>query len=182
MLGETHGCIVATPSLIGTDGLLGGGPVSGMLQCERIIMSVISQLGYRFNIDRANIMITGFSGGGFPTYWVGLRHPDVFSVIVARNCNFNEGNVEGWVPAGSSKVAIKVYYGSNDPFPITTQSRAAVRYLRSKSYYVETEVLGGYGHQRQPEVAMAFFLKHRRPARPTIPSAKRAVARGAGGR
>jgi len=115
MLGEQNGCIVVAPELIATDGLIGDGPIVGMLSCERYILSLISMLGYRYNIDRANVMITGFSGGGFPTYWVGLRHPDVFSVVAARNCNFSQANLDGWYPPEAKQTAIIVYYGQNDP-------------------------------------------------------------------
>ena len=167
--GEQSGCIVVAPTLVATDGLLGDGPIIGMLQCERFIMSIVSLLGYQYNIDRANIMITGFSGGGFPTYWVGLRHPDVFSTVVARNCNFSKHNLDGWYPPEAVKSSVMVYYGSNDPGTIQAQSKAAVAYLRSKGFSVATKVIDGAGHERHPEVAMEFFLRNRRPARPSQP-------------
>ena len=163
MLAERNGCIVATPNLQATDGIIGDGPISGMLECERRILTLISLLGYQYNIDREKIMITGFSGGGFPTYWVGLRHPEVFSAVVARNCNFSEINLDGWIPPADKarRTRVKIYYGSNDPFPIILQSRAAIQYLRSKGFEVESQVLPGKGHQRQPEVAMEFFMRRR---------------------
>ena len=168
-LGEQHGCIVLTPALSGTDGLFGDGPIVGMLECERRILTLISMLGYRYNIDKANVMITGFSGGGFPTYWVGLRHPEVFSVIAARNCNFNTGNTDGWWPEEATKTPVKVYYGSNDPFTIALQSKNAIEYLREHGLNVEEEIIPGAGHERRPEVAMDFFLRHQNPPRPSVP-------------
>jgi poly(3-hydroxybutyrate) depolymerase len=160
MLGEQSGCIVVAPTLEGTDGIFGDGPVGPMLSDEHFILSIVSQLEYRYNIDRANVMITGFSGGGFPTYWVGLRHPDIFSVVVARNCNFNEGHLDGWYPAEASAVSsVKVYYGENDPVAIQIQSENAIRYLRAKGFAVETSKIPG-GHERHPEVAMEFFRQH----------------------
>jgi poly(3-hydroxybutyrate) depolymerase len=170
MLGEQYGCIIVAPELIATDGLIGDGPIVGMLDDERFILSTVSLLGYRFNIDRANIMITGFSGGGFPTFWVGLRHPDVFSTIVARSCNFSETNLDGWYPPEAAQQRIMVYYGENDPAAIANQSRAAISYLTSKGLPVETKVIPLIGHQRRPEVAMEFFWEGRnmRP-QPTMP-------------
>ena len=168
MLGEINGCIVVAPKLIATDGLLGDGPLVGMLANERYILSLISRLSYRYNIDRANIMITGFSGGGFPTYWVGLRHPDVFSVIAARSCNFNEPNLDGWFVRETPGPAVMVYYGEHDPGAVRGQSEAAVRYLRSQGVPVTNRVIPGLGHERRPEVAMDFFRKHWRPPQPTM--------------
>ncbi len=158
--GEMNGCIVVAPEIIGTDGILGDGPTSGMLADERRIMSIISTLGYRYNIDRANVMITGFSGGGFPTYFIGLRHPDVFSVVVARNCNFSEGNLDGWWSPESLRTAVKIYYGENDPAAIKSQSQRGIEYLRSRGFVVEEEMLAGTGHERRPQVAMDFFRRH----------------------
>ena len=180
MLAEQNGCIVVTPSLSGTDGLIGNGPIIGMLKCEQFILSIIAQLGYRYNIDRANIMITGFSGGGFPTYWVGLRHPEVFSVVVARSCNFSQGNLDGWMPLDARHTRVKVYYGGNDPGAIQGQSRRAVSYLRGKGLTVETQTLPGVGHERHPEVAMAFFRKHMNAPVATMAVPARRVAGAAG--
>ncbi len=164
MEGERNGCIILAPELIATDGLFGDGPIVGMLSDERYILSLISMMGYRYNIDRANIMITGFSGGGFPAYWVGLRHPDVFSVVAGRNCNFSVGNLDGWYPPEAKRTPIIIYTGQNDPGAISWQSKAGIRYLRSKGFNVEARVIPGQGHQRHPEVAMEFFRRHwRRP-------------------
>jgi predicted esterase len=154
--GETHGCIIICPELVGTDGIFGDGPVLGMLENEQRILSILGTLSYKYNLDRNNIMITGFSGGGFPAYWVGLRHPDIFSVIVAQNCNFNRSNTDGWYPPEAVKTPVMIYYGEADPAPIVIQSQNAIEYLRSRGFDVDTAVIPG-GHDRHPEVAMNYF-------------------------
>lgn len=163
MLGEQNDCIIISPELTATDGIFGDGPIVGMLDDERFILSIISLLGYRFTIDRSNIMITGFSGGGFPMYWVGLRNPSVFSCVVARSCNFSEHNLDGWYPPEALGQSVMVYNTENDPGAIQAQSDAAIAYLRSKGFKVETKVIPGIGHARVPEVAMDFFRGHMRP-------------------
>ena len=189
-LAEQHRCIVLAPALVGSDGIFGDGPVAAMLANERFILSLISMLGYRYNIDRANIMITGFSGGGFTTYWVGLRHPDLFSVIVASNCNFSERNLAGWHPiltedvrlsnqdrpttnSGSPNrrhgLSVMVYWGEYDPALIVSQSAEAVRYLNAHGIDVKSDILADLGHERTPRMAMAFFRRHHRPPVPSLP-------------
>ena len=168
MLGETYNCIVIAPELIGTDGILGDGPLVGMKENERRIVSIICQLGYRYNLDLNNMMITGFSGGGFPTYWVGLRHPDLFSVVAARNCNFSEGNLDGWYPTEARQTAVIIYYGSVDPGAIKYQSRNGIDYLRGKGFSVTPRVIPGAGHDRHPEVAMDFFRRNWRTPNPSL--------------
>jgi poly(3-hydroxybutyrate) depolymerase len=169
MLGEQNGCIIITPELVGTDGILGDGPRVAMLENERRIVSILCQVGYRYNIDLANMMITGFSGGGFPTYWVGLRNPELFSAVVGRSCNFSESNFEGWYPPEAKQTAVLVYYGSNDPGTISSQSRNAIRYFHANGFNVSTTVIPGIGHERRPEVAMAFFRRNMNPPKPSMP-------------
>ncbi len=169
MLAENNYCIVVAPDLIGTDGLLGDGPVIGMLANEQIILSILSELGYKYNIDMANIMITGFSGGGFPTYWVGLRNPDTFSVVVARNCNFNESNLRDWYTPMAKDTKVMIYWGQNDPLTIKSQSKRGLRFLKSRGFkFVHNHEIPGAGHERKPEVAMDFFLKNLATPRPSL--------------
>jgi predicted peptidase len=170
MLGERNGCIVVAPKLSATDGIFTDGPLVAVQADERRILSLVSHLGYRYNLDKANMMITGFSGGGYPTYWVGLRHPEVFSVVVARNCNFSQKHVDGWYPPGARRQAVKVYYGEHDVGRVVDQSHQAITYLRARGFQVDAEMLPGKGHERTPEVAMSFFREHWRPRRASLPA------------
>jgi poly(3-hydroxybutyrate) depolymerase len=175
MLGETNGCIIVAPELVATDGLIGDGPIIGMLDDERFILSLISMLGYRYNIDLNKIMITGFSGGGFPVYWVGLRHPEIFSTVVPRSCNFSKSNLDGWYPTASAAAQkVMIYYTQNDPATISGQSKQGIEYLRSKGFSVHTHVIPGIGHERRPEYAMKFFRDNwTSRARPSQPPGRR---------
>jgi dipeptidyl aminopeptidase/acylaminoacyl peptidase len=165
---EQNNCIVVAPVLVGTDGIFGAGPVPEMLECERRILGILSSLAREKNLDKANIMITGFSGGGFPAYWVGLRNPDVFSVVSARNCNFNQGNLDGWWPPEAKDVRVQIYYGERDPGAIIAQSQAAIDYLRNQGFRLSTAIIPGEGHVRHPEVAMKFFRENMRPPRGSL--------------
>ena len=165
-LAEQHGCILVCPKLTSTDGIFGAGAIDQLLNDEKLIMSILGHLNYLYDIDRKNMMITGFSGGGFPTYFVGLRHPDVFSAVVARNCNFNRNAVDGWYPPEALGSAVMVYYGEHDPGTIRSQSDNGIRYLRSKGFNLTTALVPGTGHQRTPEYAMKFFLENFRGTPP----------------
>ncbi|MCY2923922.1 MAG: hypothetical protein NT031_00515 [Planctomycetota bacterium] len=129
-------------------------------------------VGYRYNVDMANVMLTGFSGGGFPTYWVGLRNPDVFSVLALRSCDYCEYNLDGWFsPDAAGKQAIKIYYGEFDPMPIKVQSQSGLSYLSNRGFNVAPEdIIPGIGHERRPEVAMDFFKANWRKPRPSQPT------------
>jgi poly(3-hydroxybutyrate) depolymerase len=160
MLAEQHGCLLVCPKLSSTDGLLGSGSITRLLADERLIMSILGQLHYLYAIDRRNVLMTGFSGGGFPVYFVGLRHPDLFTCVVARNANFNQRVLEGWYPPEARRTPAMVYFGQNDPVAIRAQSRRAIDYLRGAGFEVETAIVPGSGHERRPQIAMDFWLRH----------------------
>ena len=167
--GEKYGCIILCPDLVGTDGIFGDGPVLGMLDNERRILSILSTLSYRYNIDRANIMITGFSGGGFAVYWVGLRHPDVFSVVAAQGGNFSRSNLDGWYPRSATNTPVFIYYGENELGTIVVQSKRAIQYLRNNGFRkLKTMIIPGVGHDRRPDIGMEFFRKNWKTPSPTI--------------
>ncbi len=167
--GEEYGCIILCPDLVGTDGIFGDGPILGMLDNERRILSILSTLSYRLNIDRANIMITGFSGGGFAAYWVGLRHPDVFSMVVTQGSNFSRSNLDGWYPRNAINMPVFIYYGENELGTIVAQSKKAIRYLQDRGFKkIETYIIPGAGHDRHPEIAMKFFRNHWKTPAPTM--------------
>lgn len=166
--GERYGFIIVCPDLVGTDGIFGNGPTHAMLEDERRILSILSTLSHKYNIDRNNVFLTGFSGGGFPTYFVGLRHPDIFRAIAPRNSNFNEGNTDGWYPPEAKKMPIFIIWGDNDPGTIRTQSENGVNYLRRKGFKPTIKILPNTGHKRKPRYTMDFFLKHRAPAKGTM--------------
>jgi len=167
--GEQYGCIIICPDMVGTDGIFGDGAVHSMMEDERRILTILSTLSYRYNLDRNNIMITGFSGGGFPVYWVGLRHPELISTVVAQNCNFNEGNLDGWYPRDAIKSRVFIYYGKDDPATIKIQSDNGIKYLRSRKFNVKTHVIRDKrtGHDRHPEIAMDFFKQNWRKPKGT---------------
>ena len=172
MIAERYGCLLVCPKLASTDGLLGAGAIDDLLHDERLIMTILGQLHYRYNIDRANVMMTGFSGGGFPVYFVGLRHPDVFSVVVARNCNFNKNAVDGWYSPEALRTPVMVYWGENDPGAVAGQSENGLTYLRQAGFQVESTIVAGSGHERHPEVAMGFWLRHWHGAAPSTYNAR----------
>jgi predicted peptidase len=57
-----------------------------------VILGMLGEILESYNIDAGAVLLTGFSGGGYPTYYTGLRHPDIFSAIAVRSGNF-------WAPS-----------------------------------------------------------------------------------
>ncbi len=166
-LAGDHGCILVCPFLESTDlGLVDAPSIQGLKRDEGAILKIIEALGRQHDIDRRNILMTGFSTGGHPAYFVGLRHPEVFSVVVARSCAFKREVLEGRYPPEAKAVPVLVYHNQRDPEVIRAASKNAVRCLRAAGFSVTRAVLPGPGHEMRAEVAMKFFLEHWRGTPP----------------
>jgi poly(3-hydroxybutyrate) depolymerase len=161
VLAERKGFIVAAPALKSVQGVL---PVSdGLWQKdlqsdERTIISLEKELQRRYRIRRGAVILTGFSAGGYPMYYTGLRHPDRFDMLIARGCNSSMAIFED-VPVTDEarQMPIAIFWGKDDMGHIQEQSWQAFRWLREHRFFgtERREVEGG--HLRRPEVAWSLW-------------------------
>ena len=49
---------------------------------------IVARVLGSFNVDRKHVMHTGFSGGGIPTWYLAMSHPEVFTMVCFRSANF----------------------------------------------------------------------------------------------
>jgi predicted esterase len=161
-LAEHHDFVVVAPEVKSARGFIpptAGEGISILQEDEKFIFKVIERFRNNINIDSRAIMITGWSAGGFPAYFVGLRHPDLFRCIAARQANFIReyytpelGKLDPWQP-------ILVFYGENDMPILKADSKVAYSFLRragQKNLFLQSM---NVGHTRHPEVAVEFFFK-----------------------
>jgi len=162
-LAEQRGLIVAAPKLRSVQGIL---PVvekvwfEDLRRDERVVLAVINEVKSNYNIDPKAVMLTGFSSGGYPLYHVGLRHPEQFSMLVARSCNSDMRIFERITLSDAArKLPIFIYWGRDDP-GIAGQSWQAFRWLREhRCFQTERRKIRG-GHQRRPEIAYEHWRSH----------------------
>ena len=89
-IAEDHGLIVAAPPLKAIQGIT---PVikswwwKDLADDERIILALRKELIEKYRVAPKSVLLTGFSGGGYPMYYAGLRNPKCFSMLVGRSCN-----------------------------------------------------------------------------------------------
>jgi len=160
-LAEQKGFIVAAPDLKSVQGIL---PVNEALWYhdlatdERSILAVIEDTSSKYNVDSARILLTGFSAGGYPLYDTGLRHPELFSMLIARNCNSSIKVFERIDICDSAReMPIVVFWGKGDLQEVHRQSWQAVRWLGEKGFTkLEWKKLAG-GHLRRPETAYSYW-------------------------
>lgn len=161
-LAEQKGFIVAAPSLKSTQGVL---PVIDSLWMkhlaadEQTVLAVQDEVCRRYNIHPKGTMLSGFSAGGYPMYYVGLRNPARFRMLVARGCNSDQDIFDAIELSDAARAMdIAIFWGKDDMKHIQKQSWAAYRWLRENRCFKTTmkEVKGG--HLRRPEVAWQLWI------------------------
>ncbi len=109
--------------------------------------------------DKANVFMTGFSGGGFATWYLATKRPDFFRGLFFQSCNF-AGNYYGLDLGHWFDRPMKLIWGSADMPNIAPQNQNAIDALKAadcKSY--TTEILAGGHHQEHQDMVVDWMEK-----------------------
>lgn len=158
---EQHGLLVAAPLLRSVQGML---PTLDLLwfadlaKDEQLVLAMIDEISQKYRVDREAILLTGFSAGGYPLYYVGLRNPDRFHMLIARACNSGHKIFERVkVTDQARKLPVMIYWGRDDLGAIHKESWLAFRWLRDNGFRrAERHRVQG-GHLRRPELAYRYW-------------------------
>ncbi|NLE59697.1 MAG: hypothetical protein GX616_15160, partial [Planctomycetes bacterium] len=140
--GHNQPFIVAAPVCASANGGLET-PWTGEAQAatdRQRILAIYNQIvgtessTYGFAVDTDSTLLTGWSGGGIPTYYVGVREADVFSMIISRQGNFNEDmfDTASW-PLDTS-LGVGILAGSSDTVVPMSTHEAASAFFESEGY------------------------------------------------
>ena len=163
-LAEQEGFIVAAPRLRSVQGIL---PTLAPLwhrdleRDEQTIIDCLRDVRRRYHIHPRGVLLTGFSAGGYPLYYIGLRHPELFTGLAARACNNSDWILENTpVTPALRAMPILIIWGRNDLPPIASQSWSAYRWLRDhQCMRAEAHKIEG-GHLRIPDAAWQRWTRH----------------------
>jgi dienelactone hydrolase len=156
---------------------------------EHDVLRAIALAKERFNVDEDRVYLMGDSMGGWGTWHVGTRHPEVFAAIAPV---YGGADYRLQMPAGMLEslsdaehfifeqlssfaqaealltTPILIVHGDADEAVDVEYSRHVVRMLQRWGYDVRYWELPGWGHEdlhaRLPIVE--WFLKHERDAHP----------------
>ncbi|MDY6912855.1 MAG: alpha/beta hydrolase-fold protein [Planctomycetota bacterium] len=156
-LAEQRGLIVASPQLRSVQGIL---PVikglwfEDLKKDERMILSVVDDVSREYNVKPGLVLLTGFSAGGYPLYYTGLRNPKRFDMLIARGCNSSLDLFEKVELTDAARdLSVLIFWGKHDLKSIRNQGWQAFRYLREhQCFRVRRKEIRG-GHLRRPDVA-----------------------------
>jgi dienelactone hydrolase len=156
---------------------------------DQDVARVIQLAKERLNIDEDRVYLTGDSMGGWGTWNVGTRHPDLFAAIapifggvdyhsvlseealakLTPLARYFQEKQSSWSMAESLlNVPIFVHHGDSDQTVNVDWSRYGVRLLQRWGYDIRYDELPGYGHEDLNEWGNFFnwFLEHRRDPNP----------------
>ena len=104
-LANRHGFIVISPSF-GLACLK-----ESEKAADKIVIDMMQRVMSALEIDKRNVLATGFSGGGLPTYQVMMKHPEWFTAVCVRGPNFR-----GKIAKGSKwkNAYIYILWGEKD--------------------------------------------------------------------
>jgi len=172
-LAKTHGFIVACPDMLTAtteEHRQGTSKLPRAEEDDEVLLSIFEEVSGQFRVNRRAVMITGFSGGGNPSYWTGLRHPDIFTHICTRGGNFASQEIptdEKALAAGREKLQIFIFYGEHD-HPLIVgeggnpgQAVQAHEALTKAGYkHVTIEQVPGMKHESRPKKAAEWFADY----------------------
>lgn len=167
-LASKHGFIVACPDMCtATHNRPTKSNLSPSQEDDEVLMEIFETVCARFRVNRRAVMVTGFSGGGNPSYHSGLRHPDVFTHICTRGGNWAPQHMphdEKVVAAGKEHLQIYVFWGEKDHVLIigephgTGQAYQALKALKASGYKnIKEEEVPAMGHKSRPDLAATWF-------------------------
>ncbi len=119
---------------------------------ERDVLQVISLAEKDYNIDSSRVYLTGYSMGGFGTWYLGSRHPDIFAAI-APVCGFGTGKNSSRFKSPKveleslQNMPVYVFHGEKDSRVKVSESREIVSELKNDGDKdVKYEELKGVDH------------------------------------
>jgi len=151
---EQWGYVVVAP--LGRNNVFYKGPG------EQDVMDALAEARSHFAIDSNRIYLMGHSMGGWGTWWVGLRHPEVFASIVPMS---------GFPPMellpNAKYLSPLIFHDNKDETVPVENSRTPAKELEKLGFehaYIETS---GYGHNSQVigdyfPVIFEWFARHPR--------------------
>lgn len=130
-------------------------------------LSIVTFLKGKFAIDDDKIMVTGFSGGGHPAFWLGFTHPEVFRYVVLRSANFptylpgaaaQDAKLKEAVQKATKDSRIYFFYGEKDHPILLGEAPKSIGWLQSlKPTHLKVEKLPAGGHSSRADLAVAWF-------------------------
>ncbi len=108
---------------------------------EQDVLDIIAEVERIYSVDPERVYLMGHSMGGWGTWWIGLRHPDLFATICP---------MAGFAPLELLPNALHldplIIHDATDPIVSVEHSRSAVARLQGLGISYSYREEQGYGH------------------------------------
>lgn len=125
---------------------------------ELATISIMDHVFATTDADRANVLSTSWSSGGYMAHYMMNRHPDRFTCLAVRQSNFSRSIMDSAVADRSRKHPILIVNTQNDFAICVEESREAREWYATNGYAnVAWIKIKHLGHERTPDLAADFF-------------------------
>lgn len=162
-LAEQKGLIVVAPELRSVQGILPrmrGLWLKDLSKDETTILGVLDLMEQKYQIDSRAVLLAGFSAGGYPLYYTGFRHPQRFSMLIARSCNTDiEMMDQIELTDRARKMPIVMFWGRDDTV-MQKDCWAGVEFCSNRHFTNLKHFRAVGGHLRRPELTYKYWLPY----------------------
>ena len=166
-LAEKYGFLVACPCYASSTGPNTNEQKMAKLRIDAMMLDeVVRRVFGSFNVDRKHVMHTGFSGGGNATWYLGMSHPEVFTMLCFRSANyhgpvfFTTHNLAPW-----RNRSIYMFWGEKDHDLIiktvpghVAEGPSGLLFLQQLGCQnIKNEILPDGGHASRADLAAKWF-------------------------
>lgn len=156
---EKLGIIICCPDFDSATGLLNIKADQKKLASDsQAVMAIVRELRSLYNIDPNGIAITGWSGGGYPAHYIGLKNPNVIRAIIGRTSNFSEDLVDDETARKARHMHVFCFFAKSDLAGIPEQNRRANFWYTMRGFlnFEIREIPGG--HSKNNLLAAKWFV------------------------
>lgn len=122
---------------------------AGQTWSDEVVLALLSEVTKRYKVDQSRIYLTGLSMGGYGTWSIGLKHPDLFAAIAPICGGGSTLPVllpEPRIEARLKKLPIWAFHGGKDPVVALDESERLVKLLKRLGNPVKLTVYPEAGH------------------------------------
>ena len=157
---EELGLIICCPDFETANGLLNIKADQAKLQRDNeAVLAVIRDVASVYSIDPNGIAVTGWSGGGYPAHYIGLKNPNLIRAIIGRTANFSEDLVDEETARKARHMHVFCFFAKSDLAGIPEQNRRANFWYTMQGFlnFEIREIPGG--HSKNNRLAGDWFVQ-----------------------
>lgn len=117
---------------------------------ERVVLALVRHVMDAYSVDRARVLVAGFSMGGAGTWYLAGRHPELFTGAVVMAGSPVGADLERFGPP------LYLIHSPDDDVVPFAPVEEAYRVLRARGHAVELRVLPGASHGTMPAYVPAL--------------------------